>query len=247
MTADYVRDMNHPLQSAHPAHWTRPHHPHAMGTVETLEAVASSLSGLARAEAEERLARCGRNALPRAHPPTAGAIFLRQFESPLIYVLLAAALVSLLLREWSDAGFILAVLLINAAIGTYQEYAAERSAEALRNLVTPRARVERGGAAHEINSEEIVPGDIALLESGAKVPADLRLVAAHNLAIDESLLTGESLPVGKNAAAVLERGSALGDRVNMAFAGTLVTTGRARGVEAHPDVHAFDGLDRGLE
>ena len=230
MTADYVRDMNHPLQSAHPAHWTRPHHPHAMGTVETLEAVASSLSGLARAEAEERLARCGRNALPRAHPPTAGAIFLRQFESPLIYVLLAAALVSLLLREWSDAGFILAVLLINAAIGTYQEYAAERSAEALRNLVTPRARVERGGAAHEINSEEIVPGDIALLESGAKVPADLRLVAAHNLAIDESLLTGESLPVGKNAAAVLERGSALGDRVNMAFAGTLVTTGRARGV-----------------
>jgi len=209
---------------------TLPRHPHALSAEEALRALGTDARGLQPGEAAARLARFGRNALPRPRAPGLGAVFLRQFKSPLIYVLLAAALVSLLLRDWSDAGFIFAVLLVNAAIGTYQEYSAERSAEALRSLVTPHARVERGGTVHEINAEEVVPGDLVLLESGAKLPADVRLVAAHNLAVDESLLTGESLAVAKNAAAALEPETALSDRVNMAFAGTLVTSGRARGV-----------------
>jgi len=204
--------------------------PHMLDARAVLQAMGSSAHGLTEQDVRERLRQHGPNALPRGRPSTAIQIFLHQFRSPLIYVLLVAALVSLLLREWSDAGFIFAVLLINAAIGAFQEYSAERSAEALRALVTPHARVERDGTTHEVSAEDLVPGDIVLLESGAKVPADLRLVAEHNLAIDESLLTGESLTVGKNAAAVLERESALGDRVNMAFAGSLVVTGRGRGV-----------------
>lgn len=217
------------------------HHAHSLTAEEAVEALGSSLSGLTRETAQARLARFGPNALPRVQPPTAAQIFLHQFKSPLIYVLFVAALVSLLLREWSDAGFIFAVLLINAVIGTYQEYSAERSAEALRSLVKIRARVEREGISHEVSAEEIVPGDIVLLESGTKVPADMRLIAEHNLAIDESLLTGESVPVGKNADAALGRETGLGDRVNMAFAGTLVTTGRARGVVAATGVDTVLG------
>ncbi|MDH5207151.1 MAG: HAD-IC family P-type ATPase [Burkholderiaceae bacterium] len=205
-------------------------HPHALSADEIVGALGSSPLGLTRAEATARLARFGPNALPRAEAPTVAKVFLHQFKSPLIYVLLVAAGVSLLLRDWSDAGFIFAVLLINAAIGAFQEYSAERSAEALRDVVTPRARAERDGTPHEISAEDLVPGDMVLLESGAKVPADLRLVAEHNLALDESLLTGESLAVAKRADAMLEEETALGDRVNMAFAGSLVTTGRARGV-----------------
>jgi len=212
------------------AHWARPHHPHALTVAAALDALRSTTRGLSRAESVARLARFGRNALPRAQPPTLAVIFLRQFANPLIYVLLVAAIVSLLLRDYSDAAFIFAVLLINAGIGTFQEYSAERSADALRKLVTARARVARDGETQEIDAEEIVPGDVVLLESGTRVPADLRLITEHNLAIDESLLTGESLPVTKDANAVVSADTASADRVNTAFAGTMVTTGRAHGL-----------------
>ncbi len=208
----------------------RPLNAHALTVAEALDALQSSRRGLTRVEASARLASAGRNALPRARPPTLAAIFLRQYPSPLIYVLLAAAVVSLLLRDFSDAGFIFAVLLINAGIGTVQEFSAERSADALRRLATARARVERDGEIREIDAEEIVPGDVVLLESGTRVPADLRLLSEHNLAVDESLLTGESLTVSKDANAVVAADSASADRVNMAFAGTIVTTGRAHGL-----------------
>ena len=183
--------------------------------------LASGARGLRAGEAAARLEKYGRNALPRPRPPALGAVFLRQFRSPLIYVLLAAAVISLLLRDWSDGAFILAVLLVNAVIGTTQEYSAERAAEALRSLVSPRARVERDGAVHEIDSELVVPGDIVMLESGAKVPADLRLVSARNLALDESLLTGESLPVPKDAGALLPADAAVSGRSR----GVVVATG----------------------
>jgi len=212
------------------AHWARPHHPHALTVAAALDALRSTTRGLSQAESVARLARFGRNALPRAQPPTLAVIFLRQFANPLIYVLLVAAIVSLLLRDYSDSAFIFAVLLINAAIGTFQEYSAERSADALRKLVTARARVARDGETQEIDAEEIVPGDVVLLESGTRVPADLRLITEHNLAIDESLLTGESLPVTKDANAVVSADTASADRVNTAFAGTMVTTGRAHGL-----------------
>ena len=213
----------------HP-HWVRPLHPQALAADAALEALRTGPHGLSHAEATSRLARFGRNALPRARPPTLAVIFLQQFASPLIYVLLAAAVVSLLLRDFSDAGFIFAVLLINAGIGTFQEFSAERSADALRNLVTARARVYRDGETREIDAEEIVPGDVVLLESGSRVPADLRLLTEHNLAVDESLLTGESLPVGKNVRAIVSAESASAERVNMVFAGTMITTGRAHGL-----------------
>jgi Ca2+-transporting ATPase len=204
--------------------------PHAQDASDVLAALGAFRHGLTTAEAEDRQARFGRNALPRGAAPKLLAVFLAQFRSPLIYVLLAAALVSLLIREWTDAGFIFAVLLINAAIGTYQEYGAERAAQALQKLVTLHARVLRDGDTRELDAEELVPGDVVLLEPGAKVPADLRLLDSHNLALDESLLTGESLPVGKNADAWLAPETPLAERTTMAFAGTLVTTGRARSV-----------------
>lgn len=203
---------------------------HTVPGPEVLASLRSSPHGLSRSEAAARLERFGRNILPRPSPPGIGIIFLRQFLSPLIYILLLAAVVSLLLQEWSDAVFISAVLLINAVIGAVQEYSAERSAEALRNLVTTQAHILREGDVFEVNAEELVPGDIALLESGSKVPGDLRLLAAQGLEIDESLLTGESLSVTKDPSAVLGCDIPLGDRATMAFTGTLVTRGRGRGV-----------------
>lgn len=211
--------------------------PHAQPSDAVLAQEGSSVHGLSRAEAEARLARFGPNTLPRGRAPTLPEIFLSQFKSPLIYVLLLAAVVSLFLEEWTDAGFIFAVLLINAGIGTFQEYRAERSAQALQGLISPKARVVREGDAFEIAAERLVPGDIVLLESGAKVPADPRLLEEHNLTIGESLLTGESLAADKDARAVLEAGAALGERINMVFAGTLVNTGRARGVVTATGAH----------
>jgi Ca2+-transporting ATPase len=197
---------------------------------ELYQALNSSPHGLSQAEAEKRLSQYGKNTLPQPQATSALQLFIRQFKSPLIYILLAAAVVSLLLEETSDAIFITAVLLINALIGTVQEYSAERSAEALRSLVTTFSRVLRDGEAFEIDSQDLVPGDVVLLEDGSRVPADLRLLFDQSLEIDESLLTGESMSVSKDPAAVVDVGAALGDRKNMAFAGTMVTRGRGRGL-----------------
>ena len=204
--------------------------PHAVSSEAVLVAFKSSLHGLTHSEAMARLVQFGRNTLPQAKPQGIGIVFLRQFASPLIYVLVAAALLSVMIKEWSDAGFISAVLIINAVIGTIQEYSAQRAAAALQELVSTRCRVFREGDTYEINTEELVSGDIVLLESGDKVPADLRLLVSHDLEVDESLLTGESLPLLKDANAVLAEDITLGDRVNMLFTGTLVGRGRARGV-----------------
>jgi len=190
----------------------------------------SSAHGLPRSEATARLEQYGYNTLPQAKPLGIGSVFIRQFASPLIYVLVAAVVLSLLIKEWSDAGFISAVLLINAIIGTIQEYSAQRAAAALQELVKTSSRVLREGETYEINASELVPGDIVLLKSGDKVPADLRLLMSHDLEVDESLLTGESLPVIKNANTLLATDTTLGDRNNMLFTGTLVGRGRARGI-----------------
>jgi len=204
--------------------------PHAVSSEAVLVALKSSLHGLTHNEAASRLVEFGRNILPQAKPLGIGVNFLHQFASPLIYVLVAAALLSVVIKEWSDACFISAVLIINAVIGTIQEYSAQRAAAALQELVSTRCRVFREGDTYEINAEELVSGDIVLLESGDKVPADLRLLVSHDLEVDESLLTGESLPLLKDTNAVLAEDIVLGDRVNMLFTGTLVGRGRARGV-----------------
>ncbi|MBT8117690.1 MAG: HAD-IC family P-type ATPase [Gammaproteobacteria bacterium] len=204
--------------------------PHTLPASEILSILDSSPNGLSHADAASRLQQYGRNALPEAEPPGMATVFLHQFTSPLIYVLVAAALVSLVIREWSDAGFICAVLLLNAIIGTVQEFSAQRAATALQQLVTTCSRVLRAGDTHECNAEELVPGDIVLLESGERVPADMRLLSCHDLEVDESLLTGESVAVFKSVDGMPATDSPLGDRFNMAFAGTLVSRGRARGI-----------------
>ncbi|TCK18540.1 P-type E1-E2 ATPase [Thiogranum longum] len=204
--------------------------PHAKSTGEVLEALHTSPHGLALAEAAARLQVHGPNELPKARPPGLLQVFVRQFYSPLIYVLLAAAILSLLIQHVTDAGFIAAVLLINAVIGTVQEYSAQRAATALNELVATHCRVLRDGDTYEFDASGLVPGDIVLLESGDRVPADLRLLAANDLEVDESLLTGESLPVHKDHTPVLPVDAVLAERRNMAFAGTLVSRGRGRGV-----------------
>jgi magnesium-transporting ATPase (P-type) len=208
---------------------TRPK-PYSLPIEEVLELLQSSLHGLSHDETVTRLARYGRNTLPKAKLPGPAAVFLSQFKSPLIYVLLAAAVLSVAIKEWSDAGFIFAVLIINAIIGSIQEYSAQRAAVALQALVSSRCRVLRSGESYEIDAEELVPGDVVLLESGDRVPADLRLLMSHDLEVDESLLTGESLPVLKDSSVVLAEGTVLGDRLNMLYTGTLLCRGRARGV-----------------
>ena len=195
-----------------------------------IDRLDGSTQGLYQQEAAARLERYGRNALPEAEVPGIWSVFLRQFVSPLIYVLVLAAMVSLFIKEWSDAIFIGVVLLINAVIGTIQEVSAQHSAQALQKLVSTNVKVLREGDTYEIDAEELVPGDIVLLESGDRIPADLRLSNSHDLEIDESLLTGESEPTLKDAGAVLTKDTVLGDRINLAFAGTLVNRGRGRGV-----------------
>ena len=205
-------------------------HPHGLSHDAILAQLNTSIHGLSQAEAELRLQQYGCNSLPQKKPAGLTEVFLRQFLGPFIYVLLLAAIISIALNEWSDAGFIFAVLIINAAIGTYQEYNAEHSAAALQDLISSRARVMREGEANEIDSRELVPGDIVLLESGGRVPADLRLLDSSRLSIDESLLTGESQASSKDANAHVADQATLGDRDNMAFAATLVEQGRGRGV-----------------
>ena len=186
--------------------------------------------GLSEAEAAARLHRDGPNVLPAPRPAHPVVVFLRQFRSPLVYVLLAAAVLSLGLRHLTDAGFIGFVLVVNALLGAWQELQAERQSANLQGLLRVRATVLREAVSREIAASQLVRGDIVALASGDRVPADLRLCEAQALAVDASMLTGESVPVAHDAALVCEESAAVADRTNCAFAGTLVVRGRARGV-----------------
>ncbi len=204
--------------------------PCSLSTEEVLREYSSSHEGIKQDEASSRLAEYGLNTLPQTSNINLILIFFRQFLDPFIYILLAAAAISLLLGELSDTVFIFAILLINAVIGTAQEYGAERSAISLREFITEFAHVIRAGEALEINADQLVPGDLVLLQSGDKVPADIRLLNEHDLQIDESLLTGESTPVEKKSALILRENTAIADQLNMTFKGTLVLKGRAEGI-----------------
>ncbi|MBK6657393.1 MAG: HAD-IC family P-type ATPase [Proteobacteria bacterium] len=201
--------------------------PHRLAVEQALHALDSGHHGLGLAEVARRARQCGPNRLPRRPPPSLLAVLLRQLRDPMILVLAIAALVATVLSDWSDVAFIALVIVIDVVIGVSQERAAQRTVDSLQGMVRTRARVERGGEAYEIDAEELVPGDVLLLESGARVPADVRILTCHDLSIDESLLTGESAAVGKRADALLDTDCALAERINMAFAGTLVTRGRA--------------------
>lgn len=186
--------------------------------------------GLDDAEVGQRQGEFGENKLPESGREAVVQNFLRQFKDPLIYVLLVAGAVSLAVGNLQDAGFIFAVLLFNAGLGTYQEYKAESAAEALKQVMRIRANAIRGGKSKTLDSTELVPGDIVSLQSGASVPAEIRLLRAQDLRADESLLTGESAPVEKRPDADLDCETPLGDRATLLHAGSTVTSGRARGV-----------------
>jgi magnesium-transporting ATPase (P-type) len=202
---------------------------HALDAEMALAELDSGPHGLDAEEAERRLEAHGPNRLAEAAATPWWVTLLAQFTSPLIFILILAAALTFALGEHVDTAVIAAVLLLNASIGLYQERNAERSVLALMQLVSPTARVVRGGHEWEVDSAEVVPGDLVVLESGALVPADLRLVSAAALRIDESMLTGESVPASKGTDPVAE-GATLGDRTCMAFTGSTVARGRARGV-----------------
>ena len=195
-----------------------------------LEQLGSSEDGLSEQESRERLEKFGPNKLTEGEEISRLKILLHQFTSPLIYILLIAAVVTFLLREYIDTGVIMAVVLLNAIIGYFQEFKAEESVRALKNLLVAKARVLRDGHEKEIPGVDLVPGDIVLLASGTRVPADLRLLHTNELRIDEAMLTGESLPAEKKIATIAEEGLTPADQLNMAFMGTAVVNGRAKGV-----------------
>ncbi|MCC6946179.1 MAG: HAD-IC family P-type ATPase [Bradyrhizobiaceae bacterium] len=206
---------------------SRPSHAETVETV--LSACASSPKGLSAAEAAERLSRYGRNELPpppRRHPLLR---FLAQFHNTLIYFLLAASVAAWVLGHVVDAAVIVAVVVVNAVVGFIQEGRAEQALDAIRNMISPKASVLRGGHRISLPAAELVPGDVVLLEPGDQVPADLRLLRTRALLIDEAILTGESVAVEKNEEPV-EVDAPLGDRTCMAYAGTIAAAGQGVGV-----------------
>ena len=209
---------------------------HAMEARSVLSELRANAAGLSAEEAAQRLAEHGPNRLPRAAGRGPVVRFLQQFNNLLIYVLLAAALVSVLLDHAVDAAVILAVVLLNAIIGFIQEGRAEQALAAISSMIDPHCAVLRDGHRITIAADEVVPGDIVLIEAGDRVPADLRLLRARNLKIDEAILTGESVPVDKSTSAAAEN-AALGSRHGMAYSGTFVAAGQATGVVAATGVH----------
>ncbi len=202
---------------------------HKLPISETLEALGSRRSGLAVSEAAARLLQYGPNELKGKKKTPPLVVFLRQFLSPLIYVLLVAAVISLIVEHFIDAGVILGVLVLNAAIGFIQETRAEKAMEALIQMAAPRARVRRDGDIKLIPAREVVPGDIVLLETGDRVPADARLIEVSNLKINEAMLTGESMPVDKHTDTINED-VPLAERKNVVHMGTIVSYGRATAI-----------------
>jgi len=191
--------------------------------------LSSTVAGLTSEEAQRRLRRYDYNRLPQAARHSAWRRFFHQFHNLLIYILLAAALITLILAKYIDMSVILAVVLINALIGFIQEGRAERAIEAVSQLLSATATVIRDGKRLELHAEEIVPGDVVLLRSGDKVPADIRLFDCKGLEISEALLTGESAPVAKTTA-LITGSPIINDQHNMAFSGTLVTSGQGMGI-----------------
>lgn len=216
--------------SPRPTPWTsevvRSSHAYEAEHVSDLLGVEAP-AGLAESLAVTRMAEVGPNKLPEAPAKPAWRVLAAQFKSLLILILLGASALAASIGSYKDAAVILAVVVINALVGFYQEYRAERSLAALKSMLPPQARVRRDGVSQQIPADLLVPGDVVLLEAGDRVPADGRLVMAASVEVDESSLTGESLPVRKQADTTVAQTAPLGDRVNVAYMNTLVTRGRA--------------------
>lgn len=211
---------------------------------EVLKTLDSSIEGLSSAQAQERLATYGHNELDEGEKRSILSKFIDQFKDLMIIILLVAAALSVLTEGMdglTDAMIILAVVVLNAAFGVYQEGQAEAAIEALKNMSSPMARVRRDGHVIEIDSKELVPGDIVLLEAGDVVPADMRLFEAASLKIEEAALTGESVPVEKDVTQVVEADAGIGDRVNMGYQNSNVTYGRGIGVVTNTGMYTEVG------
>jgi magnesium-transporting ATPase (P-type) len=203
---------------------------HAISADEVVKRLATSgQKGLDAGEAAARLHKYGPNRLPEGRKRGPLMRLLAQFNNILVYVLLGAGFTKLMLSLWVDAGIIFGVVVLNALLGFIQEGKAEKALDSIRNMLSAEARTARGGETRLIPAEELVPGDVVLLESGDKIPADLRLLDAKNLRTEEAALTGESVPADKGTD-VMAANATVGDRENMAFSGTMVVSGRATGV-----------------
>ncbi|MGV9824090.1 cation-transporting P-type ATPase [Gordonia sp. NPDC003429] len=202
---------------------------HSSGRRDTLAALASSSEGLSGTEAAHRLDALGPNKLEEAATRPAWLRFLAHFNNVLIFILLAAGVLKAILGEWIDFGVIIAVALINAVVGFVQEGRAESALAGIRGMLSPHARARRDGQWVDVDAETLVPGDVVSIRSGDRVPADMRLLEATNLQIEESALTGESVPATKDTVAV-EVDAGIGDRASMAYSGTIVSAGTGVGV-----------------
>ena len=196
----------------------------------SMQSKADKSTGLTPAKVEEARKKFGLNKLVEQKKKSVFVLFMEQLQDPLIYILMAAIAISLFLGEAGDSMIIAAVILLNSVVGVVQEDKARKAIEALKQLTSPKALVRRDGREMEIPGEELVPGDIVILEAGRQVPADLRLLQAVNLKIEESALTGESVPVEKTDQEPKGEIRSIGDRTNMAFMSTQVTYGRGEGI-----------------
>ena len=213
-----------PKSAAGPTPW------HALAVDDVLKRLTTSTGkGLDGGEASTRLQRYGPNRLPEGKKRGPFMRFISQFNNILVYVLLGAGFTKLMLNLWVDAGIIFGVVILNALLGFIQEGKAEKALDSIRNMLSAEARTLRGGETRMIPAEQLVPGDIVLLESGDKIPADLRLSDVKNLRTEEAALTGESVPAEKSSDPV-SANATVGDRDSMAFSGTMVVSGRATGV-----------------
>lgn len=195
---------------------------------EIKKILRTSENGLKEEEVRKRLQENGKNEIPKPPKQTVFNIFIEQFKSPIVLILIIAAIFSIMIKSYSDSIFIFLVIFINAIIGTYQEWSSERSAEKLQEMIKIKAKVIRDEKQVEIDSENIVIGDVVVLESGDKVAADIRLIETNNLEIDESILTGESISKSKDEEINAEN-TTISDITNIAYAGTIVTKGRGKG------------------
>lgn len=197
----------------------------------TIEKLSSNLdTGLSNNEAEERLKKYGLNELEEKGKSSIWSKIAAQFKDFLVLILIGASIISMAVGEVTDSIVIIAIVIINATLGIIQEGKAEKSLEALKKMASPNAKVIRGGEKSIVPANTLVPGDIVLIEAGDIIPADLRLLESSNLKIEEASLTGESVPVEKNAEAVLNEEVSLGDRENTAYMNTIVTYGRGKGI-----------------
>jgi Ca2+-transporting ATPase len=216
---------------------------HSVSREEALERLRTSYAeGLSSQEAQARLAIFGPNELKEAPRPTFWTRLLDQFRSFLIIILIVASIISLLLGDYVEAGAIMAIVVLNAALGVIQESRAEESLAALKKMSAPEAQVIRDGHQTRVPARDLVPGDLVNLETGNYVPADVRLIEAINLRIDEASLTGESVPAAKVADVVLDRELPLGDRRNTAYSGTVISYGRGRGIVVSTGMHTQIGM-----